>query len=128
MGEAGVVAIFSEKMLKGEATRVFGDGNQTRDFVYVADIVEANLRADKVEDAFSLFHIGSGLQTSVNKLHRGMSEIAGYQLKPAYAESRVGEQMRSCLDASSFAKRTAWAARTNIQDGLKQTLDYFRSK
>ena len=128
LGEAGVVAIFSEKMLKGEATRVFGDGNQTRDFVYVADIVEANLRADKVEDAFSLFHIGSGLQTSVNKLHRGMSEIAGYQLKPAYAESRVGEQMRSCLDASSFAKRTAWAARTNIQDGLKQTLDYFRSK
>jgi len=134
LGEAGVVAIFSEKMLKGEATRVFGDGNQTRDFVYVADIVEANLRAETIEDSFSVFHIGSGLQTSVNELHRemseieGMSGIAGYQLKPEYAESRVGEQMRSCLDASSFAKRTAWAARTDIQVGLKLTIDYFRSK
>lgn len=125
-GEAGVVAIFSNCLLGGVAPTIYGDGEQTRDFVFVGDVVGANMLAlEKALDG--IFNVGTGIETSVNRLCMKMIEIIGGNLKPGYAAGRPGEQRRSVIDPSKLMSE-GWKPSVGIEDGLRKTIEYFRTK
>lgn len=125
-GEAGVVAIFSNRLLSGEPLKIFGDGEQTRDYVFVKDVVEANLKATEMPldesrglDA-AAFNVATGLGTSVNRLADLLEEAADRQTGREYHSPRPGELRHSTLDVSRFAER-GWAASRSLRDGLRET-------
>lgn len=123
-GEAGVVAIFAGLLLSGESCKIFGTGGQTRDFVYVGDVVEAFLKASKAE-ASGLINIGTGIETSVNDLHEEMSAITNSSLKPVYEQARIGELERSSLDPTLAKIKLSWGPETSLLDGLSATIRWF---
>src|SRR5580698_5982783 len=125
-GEAGVVAIFSDKLLRGEAVTVFGDGEQTRDFVYVDDVVDAFVRAGTRGGGLVL-NVGTGKEVSVNELARVMGERAGSTTVPVHAPPRVGELDRSALDPERAAIHLGWKAWTDLEAGVDGVLRYTRS-
>ena len=116
-GEAGVVAIFCGKMLDDEAPRVFGDGLQTRDYVYVADVCRAFLAA-AAGPAGETVNIGAGREVTVLDLIAGL----GGEVAPEFAPARQGELQRSCLDPAKAAQLYGWHAEMPLADGLKATL------
>jgi len=120
-GEAGVVAIFSGKLIDGEPMKVFGDGLQTRDYVYVDDVVDAFMRAEGGPDDATL-NIGTGREISVLDLVR----ILGGG-EPEFAPARAGELQRSCLDASRAAAVLGWSAGTSVEEGLPRTFEAIRA-
>ncbi len=125
-GEAGVVAIFAERMLRGEVPVVNGDGLQTRDYVYVDDVVAANLLA-ATTDAPGTYNIGTGIETDVVALHRLIAAGAGRgDDRPQHGPGKPGEQRRSCLDTSLAAARLGWRPAVGLGDGLNRTVDHFR--
>lgn len=124
-GEAGVVAIFIQKMLNGEQPLICGDGEQTRDFVYVEDVVRANIIAMKGCFSGCEFNIGTGIETSVNKLFNNLGEIINPSIKAKYVAAKKGEQRRSSLDYAKAESVIKWAPQINFPDGLKRTSDYF---
>jgi len=127
-GEAGVVAIFCRALTESRNLRINGDGDQTRDYVYVGDVVRANLLAVELTlgQSLPILNIGTGLQTSVNELARSLGELSGGRSHTEHGPARPGEQRRSCLD-SSLAKRVLrWQPATELKAGLAQTLDWFR--
>lgn len=124
-GEAGVVSIFGGRMLAGEPVTIFGDGEQTRDFVFVADVVDAFVRSLDAGDG--RFNIGTGEQTSVNELFAALADLAGYTRDPEYAPARSGELARIALDWSRAAADLEWKPRTALRDGLAATLDWVRA-
>jgi len=124
-GEAGVVAIFIQKMLSGERPTIFGDGSQERDYVYVDDVVEANLSAITKDDNLIL-NIGTGVTTSVQELFYELQKITGFSEMPIYATQRAGELQRSCLDGSKAKQLLAFIPKTDLAKGLKETVEYFR--
>jgi UDP-glucose 4-epimerase len=124
-GEAGVVAIFSNKMLKKEELNIFGDGTQTRDYVFVGDVVEANVLALKKGDNES-FNIGTGKRTSVNELYSKLSKISGYTKKPKYLSARKGELAENYLNAQKAKEIIGWTNKMDIDAGLKKTFDWIR--
>lgn len=126
-GEAGVVAIFSQKMLANEQAVINGDGKQTRDFVYVKDIAEANLSALKGNVSGEI-NIATGLETTVNELFRITNNIVGREIEEVHGPSMKGEQLRSVLNWSLAKKTLNWEPRINLEDGLRETVDYFRGK
>lgn len=127
-GEAGVVAIFSQRLLVGESTRVFGDGGNTRDYVFVDDVVDAFVRAASVEAAAGLrFNVGTGVETSDRELHTLVAEAAGSGDDPDYAPARLGDVARSALDASRAAEVLGWTPQVPIREGVARTVDYFRA-
>jgi UDP-glucose 4-epimerase len=115
-GEAGVVAIFCRKLLDGERPRVFGDGRQTRDYVYVADVVEAFLDAER-GPAGEVVNVGAGREVNVLDLLDGL----GYDDEPEFAPARPGELQRSALDPSKAERLWGWRARTPLDEGLRTT-------
>ncbi len=121
LGEGGVCAIFCGAAVAGTPVTVFGDGEQTRDFVFVGDVVDACLRAGDGAP-FGPFNVGTGVETSVNAL------AAGLGLTPQRAAARPGEVQRSCLDPSRAAEQLGWTARTDLAGGLAQTLAWARSQ
>ena len=125
-GEAGVVAIFAGRLLAGQACTVFGDGEQTRDFVYVDDVVDAFVRAADRGTA-ALCNIGTGVETSVNALYRAMADAAGLADGPAYAPARVGELARSALDPTLASSVLGWRPTTSLADGTAAVLEWFRA-
>ena len=125
-GEAGVVAIFARKLLKGEVPIINGDGGQTRDFVFVGDVVRANVLAVE-KDLAGSFNVGTGVETSVNELYDAIRRAAGSNLEAKHVPAKLGEQMRSSLDASLLERQTGFRPRTSLDDGLKATVDYFRT-
>lgn len=126
-GEAGVVAIFSQRLLAGQPTRVFGDGGNTRDYVYVDDVVDAFMRAATVPGAAGLrFNVGTGLETSDRGLHTLVAEAAGAADAPEYAPARLGDVARSALDAGRAAEVLGWTPLVPIREGVARTVDYFR--
>jgi UDP-glucose 4-epimerase len=125
-GEAGVVAIFIGDLEAGRAPTIFGDGSQTRDFVYVEDVTDAMVRAARVGGSRYL-NIGTGVETSVAKLFDLVVDITGVDVAPVVAAARRGEQLRSCLDASAAREHLGWEAWTPLRDGLSQTLAWWRS-
>ena len=125
-GEAGVVAIFTRQMLQGERPTIFGKGDKTRDYVYVSDVVTANLLAmEKGEN--SIYNIGTGVETSDQEIFNLLAELTGYQGSPHYATVRKGEVYRSCLDYSKAQKAIGWQPRFLLREGLVETVNYYRS-
>lgn len=127
-GEAGVVAIFSQRLLVGESTRVFGDGGNTRDYVFVDDVVDAFVRAATVPAAEGQrFNVGTGVETSDRELHTLVAEAAGSADDPEYAPARLGDVARSALDAGRAAEVLGWTPQVPIREGVARTVDYFRT-
>ncbi len=125
-GEAGVIAIFSNKLLKNERPTIFGDGQQTRDFVYVDDVVNANILALEKGDG-KAFNISTGEQTSVNKTFGLLREISGKKaIEAIYAAERKGEIRHCSLNYSKAKKELNWEPKVDMGEGLKSTLNYFK--
>lgn len=124
-GEAGVIAIFASSMLAGETPTIFGDGEQTRDYVYVEDTVEA-FAAAMERASGEIVNIGTGLETSVNALHAMLAEIVGSPSEPAYGPQPEGELRRIALDNSLAASVLGWSPRTGISSGLARTVEHLR--
>jgi UDP-glucose 4-epimerase len=127
-GEAGVVAIFAGRLLAGEACTIFGDGKQTRDFVYVDDVVDAFVRAAD-RGSGVLCNIGTGIETSVVRLYHVMAAAAGVpDAEPVYAPPRPGELARSALDPARARIHLGWAPWTTLEDGTAAVLRYFSAR
>jgi len=124
-GEAGVVAIFAGLLLAGKPCTVFGDGKQTRDFVYVDDAVDAFVRAADRGSGL-LCNIGTGVETSVNELYREMAAAAGVEAPAVHAPARPGELARSALDPSRAALHLGWEPWTDLATGVTEVLRWFR--
>lgn len=123
--EGGVTAIFAQAMLEGRRPTVFGDGGQTRDFVYVADVVDAFLRAADAGDG-ELVNIGSGRETSVLELYDTVASITGFPTRPEHVDAKPGDIARSVVDASKAKRVLGWEAWTSLADGLTQTVEWYR--
>ena len=118
-GEAGVVAIFFDRIAAGERPRIFGDGSQTRDYVYVADVVAATLAA--LEQDGGVFNVGTGAETSVVELFEACRRVSGADVAPEFAPARLGELQRSMLDASRAAEALGWTPERSLDEGLAET-------
>ncbi len=126
LGEAGVIAIFLNKILNGQKPVIFGDGSQTRDYVHVYDVVAGNLLAmDKLNNGS--FNVGCGSETSVNRLVEIISELTGGKITPKHAEERKGEVQRICLDISRI-KKVGFKPRYDLKEGMKTVLDWINNK
>ncbi len=125
-GEAGVVAIFIQKMLKREQPTINGDGKQTRDFVYVEDIVSANMLAVKSTNSLNIFNIGTGKETTINQIFNYLKEIMNSSYSEVHGPAKQGEQLRSVLDCASAKEFLGWEPSVNLLDGLKRTCEYFK--
>jgi UDP-glucose 4-epimerase len=124
-GEAGVVAIFVGDLMAGRAPTIFGDGNQTRDYVFVEDVADALVRASRIGGSRYL-NIGTGVETSVSRLYEHIVEATGADIAPIMAAARRGEQLRSCLDATEAQKHLGWEAWTPLAQGIDDTVAWFR--
>jgi UDP-glucose 4-epimerase len=124
-GEAGVVAIFAQKLLKGEQPIINGNGMQTRDYVFVEDVIEANMAVihGQINDTFN---VGTGKETSVNQLFRYLLDITAAKVKEIHGPEKKGEQVRSSLDYQKIHKILEWEPRVSLQEGLAKTVEYFR--
>jgi UDP-glucose 4-epimerase len=120
--EGGVVAIFLDRLRDGQETQIFGDGNQTRDFVYVGDVVRALLAAASAP-ARGVFNVGTGVATTIRELHRLCAETAGVEREPSFAPERPGDLRDSVIDSSRAARELDWRAGTVLADGLAETWD-----
>ena len=125
-GEAGVVAIFISEMLRGKRPRIFGDGNQTRDFVSVDDVVEANMAAIHRGNRRAL-NIATGELTSVNQLFEILKEITGFRWNAEHGPARAGDVYRISLDCSRAAEELRWTPQTGLTDGLTRTVEHLRN-
>jgi UDP-glucose 4-epimerase len=125
LGEAGVVAIFCGKVLDGGTAVIFGDGEQTRDYVYVDDVVDANLRAAE-SDVAGPINIGLGTQKSVLDIVEVLNEHAPDGFQPDHAPERPGEVQHIALDPSRAREELGWEAKVELEEGLKRTLDSMR--
>jgi UDP-glucose 4-epimerase len=118
--EGGVVSIFMERLARREETLVFGDGEQSRDFVYVGDIVAAVLAAAEAEGG-GTFNIGTGIETTVNDLHRLCAGTVGVDAEPRHLAVRAGDARRSVLDATRAERELGWRPQVTLDDGLRRT-------
>jgi len=124
-GEAGVVAIFFNRLREGEAPKVFGDGKATRDYVYVGDVVRATLAARELNGG--IYNVGSGRETSVNELLELCQRAAGTSVEPEFAPPRPGELQRSVLDPSRAVDELGWRPERSLEEGLRETWDWFKT-
>jgi len=124
-GEAGVVAIFIRKMLNNEQPIINGNGRQTRDFVFVDDVAEANLVAMR-QDSQGVYNVGTGIETSVNELFRILAGLTGSSCKEVHGPAKLGEQMRSVIDSSKLKQELGWEPEADLTKGLEKTVAYFR--
>lgn len=127
-GEAGVVAIFTSRLLAGDPCIVTGDGEQTRDYVYVLDVAEAVSRAVVSPDVVGVMNIGTGVEKTVNDIYRELAQLTGVTVPPEHGPARPGEQRRSVLDATRAKKRLGWSAATPFGESLRQTVAWFRKE
>ena len=126
-GEAGVVAIFIRKMLNNERPIINGNGRQTRDFVFVDDVAEANLVAMR-QDSQGVYNVGTGVETSVNELFRVLVGLTGSSCKEVHGPTKLGEQMRSMIDSSKLKQELGWELEADLTKGLEKTVAYFRER
>ncbi len=124
-GEAGVVAIFASRMLKGEHPVINGDGKQTRDYVFVGDVVRANLAALDVS-ASEIFNIGTGVETDVNTLFGHIRELTGSTAPDVHGPAKKGEQLRSVLSSGKISAALGWKPSVTLEEGLRRTVEYFK--
>ena len=124
-GEAGVVAIFCGRLLSGEQCTIYGDGKQTRDYVFVGDVAAANVAALEA-GGDGAFNIGTGIETDVNQLYSELAALAGVGGKAVHAAARPGEQRRSVVSPARAAAGLGWHPKVSLRDGLAATFEYFR--
>ncbi len=124
--EGQVVAIFSRKMLAGRPATIYGDGTQTRDFVYVEDVVAAFLAAQE-KGSGELVNVGSGNELSVNELFGRLAELTGSRYEAQYAPARPGELQRIVIDPTKAGEVLGWQPQTPLEDGLRKTVAYFKA-
>jgi len=117
--EGGVIAIFLDRMASDEPVRIFGNGAQTRDFIYVLDVVSAALAA--VEHGGGIINVGTGIETSVNELFEACRRVTDYEREPEHAAARAGEILRSVIDPARAGAELGWSARRNLAEGLRET-------
>jgi UDP-glucose 4-epimerase len=120
--EGGVIAIFMERLASGSPVRIFGDGRQTRDFVYVGDVVDAALAA--AGHRGGTYNVGTGRETSVAELHAACRAVSGSGEEPRFEPARLGDAQRSVLDVSRIERDLGWRARTTLEDGLRRTWEW----
>jgi len=125
-GEAGVVAIFASKMLEGKQPIINGDGRQTRDYIYVGDVVRANILALEY-DGSGVFNIGTGIETDVNKLFRELKQAIDSPAAEQHGPAKKGEQLRSVLDVQRITKMLGWKPNVSLEEGFRKTVEYFRN-
>ncbi len=126
-GEAGVVAIFSTKLLNGDQPIINGTGEQTRDYVFVKDVVKANLQT-LADDESDIYNVGTGIETNVSELYRLLNEIAGNGQEEKHGPAAAGEQMRSVISSEKLFEKINWKPSTKLNDALKETLEFFKRK
>ena len=125
-GEAGVISIFSNKFLSNERPIIYGDGNQTRDYVYVLDVVEAMILSSRSEDNLFL-NIGTGVETSVNQLVEIMKDKFNSDIEPIYQDAREGELLRSVLDNSKALATIGWKPVYDLNAGMEKVVDWLKA-
>jgi len=125
-GEAGVVAIFSQKMLAGKQPIINGDGQQSRDYVNVKDVAEANVKALESDLINETFNIGTGKETSVNELFTQMVAASGKQIEEKHGTAQAGEQKTSALDCQKIKQQLDWQSQIDLEKGLQETIDWFK--
>ena len=126
-GEAGVVAIFSTKLLKGDQPIINGEGKQTRDYVFVGDVVNANLLALN-DSANDIYNVGTEIETDVNQLFHYINSITGAGKEEKHGPAAPGEQMRSVITSNKLFNKFGWRPAIKIEDGLNSTIDFFREE
>ena len=124
-GEAGVIAIFCDKMLKNEKVVINGDGKQSRDFVFVDDIVNAALLSIEQEKS-DIYNIGTGIETNINEIFKKIKELTNSNTEEIHIPAKLGEQRRSCLDNSKAKKELNWKPEYNLEEGLEKTVKWFK--
>ena len=126
-GEAGVVAIFATKLLKGEAPVINGDGLQTRDYVFVEDVVKANLLALR-PGVKGIYNVGTGIETDVVQIYQGIGSALGIQEPPRHGPAKSGEQRRSVISFEKINRELGWKPEVPLAEGLKKTVEFFKSR
>jgi UDP-glucose 4-epimerase len=124
-GEAGVTAIFARAMLEGRQPHIFGEGDQERDYVYVGDVVEANMCAIDRGDC-QAFNIGTGVGTSVNQVFKLLQGLTGYRWEAEHRAARPGEVQKISLECSKALRRLRWSPQVTLEEGLHRTVEYFQ--
>lgn len=124
-GEAGVIAIFAGKMLKNKPVCINGIGEQTRDFVYVSDVVGANLQAFELK-VDGTYNIGTGIETNINEIAKILKKLASSESKITHGATKFGEQLNSCLSYNLAKKKLSWQPRVSLKQGLKKTVAWFK--
>ncbi len=125
-GEAGVVAIFSQRLVSGRGCTIFGDGGQTRDFVFGPDVAQANYLAFE-RDFVGAVNIGTGIETDIKQLYRGLADAAGVKGDPEFAPGKPGEQRRSVIDNAMAKRVLGWEPKVALKEGLAKTIEFFRA-
>jgi len=126
-GEAGVVAIFARQMLKGQSPTIFGPGDKTRDYTYVADVARANLLAMQ-RGRKGTYNIGTGVETSDREMFDILAKLSGYKGSPHYTQVRKGEIYKICLDNSKASRELGWQPQVSLREGLSQTVGYYKAR
>ena len=124
--EGGVVAIFLERMARGEATTIYGDGGQSRDFAYVDDVVAAMLAT--VGQSGGPYNVGTGEDTTIAQLHEAAANVAGAAAEPRFEEARLGDVTRSVLDVAMIRRELGWRAEVSLDDGLQRTWKWMQDQ
>ncbi len=126
-GEAGVVAIFLDRLLRGEQPTIHGDGLQTRDYVYVGDVVAANLAAVGL-DGFRIYNVGTGIETDVNTLYEGLRKALGSPIRAVHGPAKPGEQRRSSITAAKLERELGVRIATPLEEGFRITAEWFAER
>ena len=126
-GEAGVIAIFTQKLLRGEQPIINGDGKQTRDYVFVGDVVKANLLGLTYQGS-TIFNIGTGIETDVNQLFNHLKNLTGSSCEEQHIPAKAGEQMRSVISSKKIGEALGWKPTVSLEEGLKRTVEFFKGK
>ncbi len=127
-GEAGVVAIFCQKIVNNEQPIINGDGKCTRDYVFVKDVANANLLALKSEKSQNIYNVGTGIQTDINAIFQNLTKISGQSISEKHGEARLGDQKTSAIDNTKIKQELNWEPKVKLEDGLKMTYEWFKSK
>lgn len=126
-GEAGVVAIFAKALLAGQATKIFGDGTDSRDYVFVDDVVDAFVKASGEAGSGQRFNVGTGISTTVRDLHSAIAKAVGTADDPEFYPPRLGDLRKSQLDISRGAEVLGWRPQVDIDEGIERTVEFFRA-
>jgi UDP-glucose 4-epimerase len=126
-GEAGVVAIFINKMLRGDQPIINGDGLYTRDYVHISDVVAANILSLD-DNKPNIYNIGTGIETTTNEIFRTIKNSINADCPEVHGEAKKGEQRRSCISYKKIKQELNWEPKVSLEQGIKETVDFFRSK